>query len=279
MRAASCCRKCDPPQVRIFDTFLFNAELDMLECRLTELDAYPQIYRHVLVEAPADHQGHPKPLHYAENRERFSAWADRIIHVVADLPDQPYAWYRERAQREQIRAGLERAGAGPGDEVIVADVDEIPSASAMEAVAGLGATIATFEMTCCIFAVDWLWPEPMKTSKAAPYGRIDSFERVREGYREEAVIPAAGFHLTWLGGPDAVRAKLAAHCHLECNENIEVALADPDSIYRRGHNPFVQWTPEPLRATDVDGSWPVWVRERHCPPSWFRPRDKETDAA
>jgi hypothetical protein len=255
--------------MKVYDSFLFNNELSMLECRLTELDAYPQIYRHVLVEAPVDHQGHAKPLHYAENRERFAPWADRIVHVVAeDPPDTDYAWKRERAQREQVARGL--AGAAPDDYVIVADVDEIPSAAAVSAVTGLAGAIATFEMTCCVFAVDWLWPEPMKCSKAAPAGRIGSFERVREGYCEERVIPDAGFHLTWLGGPGAVRAKMAAHCHLECNEGIAAVLGD--RVYRDGVNPFWQWSTRPLVPADVDETWPRYVFERRCPASWFRPR-------
>lgn len=263
----------DGAAVKVWDTFMFNAELDMLECRLTELDAYPQVYRHVLVEATVDHQGHPKPLWYMENRERFAAWADRIVHVVVkDLPGAPYAWVRERAQRERVRGGLEQAGAEDGDVVIVADCDEIPSASMMEQVTQLNGVITTFEMTCAVFAVDLLWPEPMLTSKAAPYGRIDSFERVREGYRQEQVIGGAGHHLTWLGGVDAVRRKLSAHCHIECNQGILDLLEDPDRIYRGGANPFYQWSRQALRLAEVGPEYPRWVREGNCPPSWFRPR-------
>ena len=45
---------------------MFRDELDMLECRLRELEDV--VYRHVLVEAPVTHRGDPKPLYYAENR-------------------------------------------------------------------------------------------------------------------------------------------------------------------------------------------------------------------
>lgn len=258
--------------MKIWDTLMFNGELAMLECRLIELDAYPQIYRHVLVEALVDHQGHPKPLHYLENRERFAPWADQIVHVTAELPDAPYPWVRERAQREWIREGLEKAGADPADVVIVADCDEIPSPLMMEAVASLDGVITTFEMVCAVFCVDLLWPEPMLTSKAAPYGRIDSFERVREGYRQEQVIGGAGHHLTWMGGVEAVRRKLLAHCHVECNPAIEELLEKPDLIYREGRNPFTQWSRAPLRLAEVGPEYPRYVRERQCPPSWFRPR-------
>ena len=54
---------------KAWDAFLFCNELDLLEARLTELDS--AVYRHVLVEAPVTFQGDPKPLWYAENKERF----------------------------------------------------------------------------------------------------------------------------------------------------------------------------------------------------------------
>ena len=80
---------------RIFDSFMFGRELDMLECRLVELEPVKNLV-HVIVEARVDHQDHPKPLYFAEHRERFAPWADRIVHVVADRFRGPYETRRER---------------------------------------------------------------------------------------------------------------------------------------------------------------------------------------
>lgn len=55
----------------IIDCFTFFNELDVLEIRLRELDGV--VDRFVLVEATLTHQGKPKPLLYAENKERFAA--------------------------------------------------------------------------------------------------------------------------------------------------------------------------------------------------------------
>ncbi len=111
---------------RVFDGFLFYNELDILEIRLREMG--PAVHRFVLVEAEETFQGHPKPLIYAENKARFAAWADKIIHVVVPagpVPPTRYGevWSRERYQRDQIARGLSEAR--PGDLILVSDVDEI----------------------------------------------------------------------------------------------------------------------------------------------------------
>jgi len=44
--------------MRIYDTFLFSGEMDMLECRLYELQD-TDVYRHVIIEAGVTFQGRP----------------------------------------------------------------------------------------------------------------------------------------------------------------------------------------------------------------------------
>ena len=39
-------------------------------------------------------QDRPKPLHYAENRQRFARFASKIIHVTLDEDPQDKARYR-----------------------------------------------------------------------------------------------------------------------------------------------------------------------------------------
>ena len=39
-------------------------------------------------------QDRPKPLHYAENKQRFARFASKIIHVALDVDPQDKARYR-----------------------------------------------------------------------------------------------------------------------------------------------------------------------------------------
>jgi hypothetical protein len=264
--------------VRTYDTFLLNDELDMLECRLTELDG--KVHRHVLVEAKLDHQGNPKPLHYAENAERFAPWADKIVHVVADVPsreDDGNPWSREFAQRQAVWQGLD--GVEPEDLVLVCDVDEIPSDRAL----GLQLDeVAALSMRLSMFAVDWVYPQETRIAIA---GRAGMLHRVPlhvlrdNGVRSTLpLVTGAGWHFTWLGGPEAIRRKAGQFCHLELQELV-LAGNEAGEWYEQGwtwHGPVAPYPPPRraarLTAVDVDEGWPAYIRERRCPDSWFRPR-------
>lgn len=114
---------------RVFDCFTFFNELDILDIRLAELD--PLVDYFVIVEATRTFTGKPKPLHYADNRQRYERYAHKIIHVIVDdLPlDAPSHWVRESHQRNAIMRGLIQAR--PDDRVIISDCDEIPKPVAL----------------------------------------------------------------------------------------------------------------------------------------------------
>lgn len=79
----------------IWDAFMFFNELDVLEMRLNELNS--SVHKFVLVEATKTHSGNSKPLHYAENSHRFSAFYDKIVHIVVDdLPVHSNPWVLEK---------------------------------------------------------------------------------------------------------------------------------------------------------------------------------------
>ncbi len=46
------------------------------------------------VEGKRSLQDRPKPLHYAENKQRFARFASKIIHVALDEDPQDKARYR-----------------------------------------------------------------------------------------------------------------------------------------------------------------------------------------
>lgn len=107
----------------IWDCFTFFNELDILELRLAELDAV--VDKFVIAEATHTFSYDPKPLHFAENRQRFAKYLPKIVHVVVDdLPAAGDAWDREAFQRNAVARGV--AAADPDDVVMISDVDEIP---------------------------------------------------------------------------------------------------------------------------------------------------------
>ena len=106
----------------LVDTFQFYNELDVLEMRLKILDPHVDLF--VISESPETHAGNPKPLFYAENKDRFLPWAHKIRYVLATPCTTTGIWDREKHQRECLREAVQDV---PDDaRVMISDVDEIP---------------------------------------------------------------------------------------------------------------------------------------------------------
>jgi len=276
----------------VYDTFLFGNELDMLQMRLEELESAHDL-THILVEAKYDHQGHPKPLYYAENQDRFDRWADRIIHVVADIPGPDAEldpWIRERTQREQIHNGLYADEAMPSDLILLCDVDEIPSADFVKRVRSFPLpSVMTMKMDMAMFAVDWVIPAQQEIAVCGYLSDMGKFPfgllRANSYRKANPQITQAGWHFSWLGGPEEISAKCERFCHGELRELI-LKGNEENRWYGEGwtwysHN----WThrmipPEkalyqmiPTMVNPDDEWYPRYIRERRCPEVWFRPKD------
>lgn len=251
------------------DTFMFFDELDMLECRLTEL--YDAVDYFVLVEADVTHAGDPKPFHYLDNAERFERWADKIVAVqAAELPTSDNPWDREHAQREWVNVGLDRIGAGPDDIILHGDVDEIPTELvASMALAGRstrGLWVCHQDFYC--FAVDWLNPQKWQGTMIGRRRDISSFSAMRDArFTTPNVLPGAGWHFTWVSADIAAKGrKLDAFAHQE-----KSGWADRlESCWRDGVH-LESEAGIPLSPVEVDSSWPRYIFHRDCPEGWFRP--------
>jgi len=109
-------------KIKVYDCFLFLNELDILDIRLNEL--YDVVDYFVIVENPSTHSGNPKPLYFKENKQRFSKFLDKVIHVIGQkIEFAKDTWVRENSQRNDILLGLKNAK--DDDVVIISDVDEI----------------------------------------------------------------------------------------------------------------------------------------------------------
>jgi beta-1,4-mannosyl-glycoprotein beta-1,4-N-acetylglucosaminyltransferase len=275
--------------VRIWDTFLFYNELDMLECRLTELEDAP-IYKHVIVESTFTFQGRSKPLHFQANRERFAKWKDKIVYVVLNeiMPDDTSPWDREIRQREVINVGLEGYRVQPDDIIMLSDVDEIPRPEMINEKMQTG---VTYTMRQHMFAANWLHPDTWQGTAVQTYGLLESLQHLRNE-RESSwpKIPDAGWHLSFFGGHAAVRDKVAAYSHPELMKPMRAWLSDGrvDRGLALPSNANGMKVPAPYGIPEldsilckqqmympIDDSYPKWIREGRCPRSWLREEVEE----
>lgn len=108
--------------MKIFDTFTFFNELDILELRLNILNEY--VDKFILVEATRSHQNKPKPLYFQENLDRFEKFLPKIEHVILDEFPQYSYWSHENHQRDHIYNCINKL-AQDDDIIFISDLDEI----------------------------------------------------------------------------------------------------------------------------------------------------------
>jgi beta-1,4-mannosyl-glycoprotein beta-1,4-N-acetylglucosaminyltransferase len=280
----------------IYDCFMFFNELELLELRLHELS--PVVDRFVLVEATRSHSNRPKPLVYAENQDRFRAFADRIAHVVVeDSPDTPDAWAIEKFQRDAAMRAL--AGCREDDAILISDVDEIPrAAEVLEACRGLRPPrtvrsrllhralrsrwirhplrpvfkrrhpfLVVFEMTPYVGHLNLRSRDCCLRARLQAGTRLclhRDLTRPRElrGLRGR-VVRDGGWHFSSMGGVDRVREKLAATPHREYDTP---AYSDPERLARRLARGADIKGRDTLERVEIDSSYPRYVVEN--PERW-----------
>jgi len=215
----------------VYDCFPINNELDLLELRLHETDPYVDFW--VISEAPLTHGAQPKPLYLQESferePERWAQWRHRIIHVVVDdydhvagLSGPDLHWAIERHQRDALMRGL--TGCLDGDTVLISDVDEIPRASVLTAYSPTMGLCA-LEMKGYYGSMNCEQVEPWTWTRILPYSLLKVMKpctvRYNWGFDQpnyDHVIRDAGWHFSFLGGPDAWVKKLEDTPHQEYNQ-------------------------------------------------------------
>jgi len=137
-------------------------------------------------------------------------------------------------------------------------------------------------MRTTLHAVDWEVPAeripPTCVIATAGYIRRNggSLAAIRDRRDLYPVIEDGGWHFSWTGGPEAAKRKLeTATCHTELIGTPEGDLIADGTRYRTSEDGGGL----PVVAAEVDDTWPEWIRERKCPPSWFRPRDRDLSDA
>lgn len=262
----------------ILDCCTFFNELDILEIRLTEL--YPVVDKFILVEATKTHKGDPKPLYYAENRQRFARWNDKILQVtVGDLPDgtsQAAIWRREIQQRQAISRALSEY---PQDAIVmVSDLDEIPRREVVQMLpqVDLDDLVVTFDQTLYYYNVNtsctnirWNGTRATLNTNVAtlsPDGVRWSGLRSME-YPRLARVANAGWHLSYFGDVAHIQSKMRGFLHQEL---VNDDTLDPDLIARRMAAGIDIWGRETEQAFTIGPASDLPTAIRCEPSKWLK---------
>ena len=288
----------------IYDCFTFFNELELLELRLHELAGV--VDKFVLVEATKTHTNQPKPLHYQENRARFSAFHHQIIHVIVDdLPTSSDAWVPENFQRNCIARGL--ADCRPDDFVLVSDLDEIPRASIVEKMSReipypdniLSSAVHTalnsgpvkgifhrrgfrrqlrrnhpfvwrFEHTLYRYFMNCKSLRPPLTHGTVMLRHRDFSTAEEMRHSGFKTVPDAGWHFTWMGGVDRIMEKIRSFAHQELNQQQFVDPKRINELIESGV--YLFGDTDKLKFVPVDSTFPRHLLEHPEKfQNWIRP--------
>ena len=260
-----------------FDCFTFNDELDLLEFRLRYLEQV--VDRVVIVEAPRTYSGIEKPLHFAEHRDRYRHWDDRIIHVVVDdlpLPVDGDRWVPENFQHTAIERGLGSAVAD--DVILVMDLDEIPDADLVATFRNGLAAPASLEMTTAYYKANFVTTSPWSHPKVAPFEALGDPCALRLAQDLPQAISDAGTHLSYLMDVEQMARKVRAFAHSEFDNDRDLAPRHLERCVRHGVEQFGRGTiftqlqrnefsPVLRAAYEYE---PRWFDFSPLPPMWRR---------
>lgn len=195
----------------IYDCFTFFNELELLELRLR---TFPLVDQHILVEGTHTFWGDPKPLYFTENKERFKPWLDKIKVVVVDDMPEGNAIEREDFTRNALVRGLPSTLAN-SDILIWSDVDEIPCPDIVDRYLNTQSDEAAIQMAHHVSFLDWRRLDFVYRAKIMDGAYFNKMESATECRWAQVmnVIPGAGWHLSYLGGRDAIQNKVMAGSH------------------------------------------------------------------
>lgn len=241
--------------MKVYDSFLFFNELDLLELRLTMLDPYVDYF--VLSECDHTFSGNKKPFYFEKNKHLFTKFLDKIIHIknhnsgdyenlvnthtenkkqvydritqyfskVKNSPETDYGqphWCRDYLHREFVSLGL--SDCNDDDIIMLSDLDEIPNPTSIKDIKNLPLEISNhcLYLDCHNYFINNLSSTNWMGTVITTYGKLkqDSICNLRRNRGSGVMIENGGWHLSFVGGSDRIKYKISSYGHQEFNNNI-----------------------------------------------------------
>ena len=275
----------------IYDCFQFFNELDILKLRLEIMD--PIVDWFVISEATETFSGLKKPVYYEENKELFSKFAHKIIHVVVEDTPPGYTHDRDTFQKNAVGRGL--VDCKDDDIILFSDLDEIPNPEKVREI------LADFDsskvyhfaqrMFYCYLNMEEISGKLLSYagdfegiskkqwigSKLCSYGLIRENQwqlgELRFPERKEIGIRVAdgGWHFGYMGGKGEknVKARIAQKVKSAAHDeyNKEEILDSTADLLRAGKDIFGR--DAQFVCVDIDESYPVYLREHLSEYDWL----------
>jgi len=241
--------------MKIVDCFTFYNELQLLNYRLAILDDVVDNF--VIVEASHTFAGYEKELYFEKNKEVFSKYLHKIIHIVVE--DMPYKqpnidfsqnqqWTNEHFQRSCISRGIEKISFLDEDIIMLSDLDEIPDPNTVLKVKNseIKISIASFDQDIYYYNLNTRVPEQLSALKILQFQKYKELNINCQNIRHSResmnhIIAKGGWHLDHFGDKNFMLNKLKNFSHQEYNNSfytsldfIEKCIKDKVSVFTPG---------------------------------------------
>ena len=227
----------------LFDCFLYFNEKELLELRYELLKDVVDGF--IITDANRTFKGDPKPFTCVDTLRELGIPEDKVQVLHVELPSKEEIfspWAREYAQRDALAVGMRMTT--PDSVFFFSDVDEIPRPEALIE----GARIAKDSPDRCIrLSMPMLYgradlrvTDPNGDDTKAPNNWICGTFVLHEHLNGETLSQIrrnpndciygncdAGWHFSWMGGPDRHKTKVQSFSH--CYDVIPNAVAPADS--------------------------------------------------
>lgn len=268
----------------IYDCIPFFNELDILKLRMHILAPY--VDKFVLEESTVTFSGEPKPMIFAENRELFAEFEDKILYVAVDNSPLSGAATHERDKFQKNQLIRAMGDCKSEDIIIFSDVDEIPNPKTLEQVVEnfdhskiyhfaqrmFYCFLNMEEISGSLLSITGEFPEVSRKqwlgTKVCSFGNLpkEGIVYLREVSPLDPIsvrVADGGWHFGYMGGSGEkdvakrISEKVQAAAHQEYNsaryltEAVDRLLCGEDIFGRNAE--FIR--------VEIDGSYPVYLRE------------------
>lgn len=271
--------------MRIFDSFIFFNELELLEMRLNILGDV--VDKFVITESPYTVSGNEKPLYYEENKDRFAKWHDKIVHnITEEIPNDfshmlertkfhiaysdidpygtpfinlPIRFQRAVYNRNASCFGIEKAGPEDGDLILTSDADEIINPYLLKDTSWFNPD--NQYVTLCnayYFKLNFLYQDDWMGTRLCTwkYLKETTVDENRQNWKNSFRIENGGWHFSFLGDAENYKLKLASYEHTE--NNTEDNIAKAEERIEKGIDPFGRNIG--IKTVPIDESYPEYIQ-------------------
>lgn len=245
---------------KIYDSFLFFNELDLLELRMNILD--PVVDYFVISEATVTFSGLKKPLNFKENADRFLKFKDKIIYsVVDDTPETFDHWDRDKFHRECVARGFKTAK--DDDIILTSDLDEIPNPEVLKKALSFckDNMLFIFEQNMYYYYLNMLKEEGWFGTRMCrkSYFNDKTVDLLRQNeYKQKGVkLKNGGWHFSFMGGTEMIKKKIESYGHQEFNNDF--IKSNVESNIQQGKDIFFRNST--VKKVEIDQTYPNFILE------------------